>query len=70
MAKPSLFKRKEKSPSIFRIFKLFPSLRGFFQDLCRGGELFERITQGELGGEAQVRKSFPPVFFGWWDGVP
>eukprot|EP00913_Durusdinium_trenchii_P016188 g15213.t1 len=25
-------------------------------ELCRGGELFDRITQGELGGEAQVAK--------------
>ena len=25
------------------------------QDLCRGGELFDRIAQGDLGGEAQVR---------------
>lgn len=25
------------------------------QELCRGGELFDRITQGELGGEAQAR---------------
>ena len=24
------------------------------QDLCRGGELFDRIAQGDLGGEAQA----------------
>lgn len=44
------------------------------QDLCRGGELFERITQGELGGEAQVRKSVSTTrklsaggwFLMWW----
>ena len=24
------------------------------KDLCRGGELFDRIAQGDLGGEAQA----------------
>ena len=24
------------------------------QDLCRGGELFDRIAEGDLGGEAQA----------------
>eukprot|EP00434_Breviolum_minutum_P016466 symbB.v1.2.014515.t1/scaffold1064.1/size140376/1 len=43
-------------PNICKLYEVFEDDDNIFLDLCRGGELFERITQGELGGEAQVAK--------------
>lgn len=45
-------------PNICKLYEVFEDDDNIFlvMDLCRGGELFERITQGELGGEAQVAK--------------
>eukprot|EP00435_Cladocopium_sp_Y103_P049800 s587_g15.t1 len=45
-------------PNICKLYEVFEDDDNIFlvMDLCRGGELFDRITQGDLGGEAQVAK--------------
>ena len=43
-------------PNICKLYEVFEDSENIYlvMDLCRGGELFDRITQGELGGEQQV----------------
>lgn len=45
-------------PNICKLYEVFEDDDNIFlvMDLCRGGELFDRIAEGDLGGEAQVAK--------------